>query len=242
MGVRLYESLDSTNSEAQRYLSSSNTNAASWILADKQDSGRGRMGSTWISDEGNLFCSLIYPITWELEILPMLSCLVAVSIHETLIFYIKENKNLKIKWPNDILIDDAKISGALIENIITSTKKYSIIGVGINIVNAPNIDIYKTSFINRYLERKVTRNEVFLKFKEIIEKKLKSFSRDSLSVLKKTMLSNAWSINKNIKYMSGAITGEGVFLNISNDYQIIIRDCNSQLINLSSGEIKIVRD
>ena len=56
------------------------------------------------------------------------------------------------------------------------------------------------------------------------------------------MLSNAWSINKNIKYMSGAITGEGVFLNISNDYQIIIRDCNSQLINLSSGEIKIVRD
>ena len=49
------------------------------------------------------------------------------------------------------------------------------------------------------------------------------------------------SINKNIKYMKCSIV-EGVFLNISNDYQIIIRDCNSQLINLSSGEIKIVRD
>ena len=87
--VRLYKKIDSTNAEAQRYLSSNNTDVASWILADKQDSGRGRMGSTWISDEGNLFCSLMYPITWELEILPMLSCLVAVSIHETLNFYIK---------------------------------------------------------------------------------------------------------------------------------------------------------
>ena len=127
--VQHFKSIDSTNAEAHRYLENKNTQKPLWFLADNQDAGRGRMGSKWISNEGNLFCSLIYPINWDLKLMPMISALVAVVIHETISFFIGNDPKLKIKWPNDILINDAKISGALIENIIGGENKLSLIHI-----------------------------------------------------------------------------------------------------------------
>ena len=137
--VRHYKLIDSTNTEAKRYLSTDYSMVPMWFVADEQNAGKGRMGSSWVSSNGNLFCSLVCPINWNLKLMPMLSALVAVSIHETLKFFLKESNEIKIKWPNDILIDNSKISGALIENIINGENKFSIIGIGININSSPKL-------------------------------------------------------------------------------------------------------
>ena len=117
-----YESIDSTNLEAHRYLEKNNVSSPTWLIAEQQTSGRGRMGSSWVSTKGNLFCTLIYPIMWDLKTLPMLSCLVALAIHETISFYINSTNKIEIKWPNDILVNNAKISGVLIENVLNGKK------------------------------------------------------------------------------------------------------------------------
>ena len=241
LDVQHYTSIDSTNAEAQRYLEKNNPKDLLWFLADEQDAGKGRMGSEWVSNKGNLFCSLIFPINWDLKLLPMLSGLVAVTIHETLSQFIGSSNLLKIKWPNDILINESKISGALIENIINGANKYTIIGIGINVISSPNLDIYKTSHINKHLENHTDVNEVFLKLKNNLENRLLIFSYKSAAIIREEMLKNAWKINEKINYISNSIEDSGIFENISDDYEIIIRT-DTGLTKLNSGELKIIRN
>ena len=235
-----YKLIDSTNSEARRYLEKNNVENATWFIAERQTSGRGRGDSNWVSSKGNLFCTLIHPITWDLEILPMLSCLVAVSIHETICNFVNPLNKIKIKWPNDILVNEEKISGALIENTIGANKKYTIIGIGININSSPILTEYKTSHINKYLKKDVSVNEVFLKLKDILENKLTNYSKTYIEEIRSEMLSKSWKLNEKISYKSNAIDGSGIFQGISDNYEILIKTDTDQ-IKLNSGELKILR-
>ena len=82
------------------------------IIADKQTSGRGRMGRAWLSPQGNLALSLI--LRPDLEYLPSLVMIASLAVLRT----IKNLTNIDavIKWPNDVLINGKKVSGILIEN------------------------------------------------------------------------------------------------------------------------------
>lgn len=239
--VRHYKLIDSTNTEAKRYLSTDYPTVPMWFVADEQNAGKGRMGSSWVSSNGNLFCSLVCPINWNLKLMPMLSALVAVSIHETLKFFLKESNEIKIKWPNDILIDNSKISGALIENIINGENKFSIIGIGININSSPKLEVYDTSHVNMYLDDNIKVNDVFLKLKYILEKKINKFSDKTSDLIRAAMLKNAWKINENINYISNSQEGNGIFKDVSEDYEIILKSDSGQ-VKLNSGELKILRD
>jgi len=106
------------------------------IWALNQTNGRGQKGNKWISESGkNLTFSIIYFPKSEITPLSqfILNQIVSLGIIEFLNFYL-ESKRVKIKWPNDIYVDNKKIAGILIENQIYGNKiKSSIIGIGINI-------------------------------------------------------------------------------------------------------------
>ena len=235
-----YESIDSTNLEAQRYLEKNSVSNPTWLIAEQQTSGRGRMGSSWVSTKGNLFSTLIYPIVWDLKILPMLSCLVALAIHETISFYINSTNKIEIKWPNDILVNNAKISGVLIENVLSGKKKYSIIGIGINVVSSPQLVDYETSYINQYLNDKTDLSKVFLSLKNNLEDKLNNYSEVNIDDIRLKMLSKSWKFNEKIEFISNSLSGSGIFEGISDNYEILIRTDTDQ-IKLNSGELKLIR-
>lgn len=235
-----YESIDSTNLEAHRYLEKNSVSNPIWLIAEQQTSGRGRMGSSWVSAKGNLFSTLIYPIVWDLKILPMLSCLVALAVHETISFYINSTNKIQIKWPNDILINNAKISGVLIENALSGNKKYSIIGIGINVVSSPQLVDYETSYINQYLNDKTDVSKVFLNLKNNLEEKLNNYSEVNIDDIRLEMLSKSWKFNEKIQFISNSLSGSGIFEGISDNYEILIRTDTDQ-IKLNSGELKLTR-
>ena len=130
--------VDSTNTEAQRLLKKKKISSPLWIVAEEQTSGKGRGENKWVSNKGNLFASLIFPISFNLKNLPILSCAVSLATFECLEFFIKDDQFLKIKWPNDILFKDSKLSGILIENSLSADLNYSIIGIGINVYSSPS--------------------------------------------------------------------------------------------------------
>jgi BirA family biotin operon repressor/biotin-[acetyl-CoA-carboxylase] ligase len=119
------------------------------VVAKNQTSGRGQMGTTWVSEEGkNLTFSVLkkfdnFNVTLQFD----LNSCVSLAIYRTL----NELKipDLKIKWPNDILSGNNKICGVLIENILSGTKiQSSIIGIGLNVNqisfnNLPNVSSLK---------------------------------------------------------------------------------------------------
>ena len=123
---------DSTNIQA-RSLAEDGALEGTVIVADQQSAGRGRLGRRWESPSGvNLYCSILLRPRIPVQQAPQLTFLSAVAIVETL----KDVCQLtaQVKWPNDILVNGAKISGLLNEmNAETDQIHFVILGVGVNL-------------------------------------------------------------------------------------------------------------
>ncbi|WP_282086122.1 biotin--[acetyl-CoA-carboxylase] ligase [Aquimarina algiphila] len=104
------------------------------VIARKQLTGKGQMGTTWQSNPGeNLTCSVFMQVK-GIELMDQFHISIAVSlaVYDTLKEFVIPK--LSIKWPNDILSDKQKICGILIENVVKNGSLTGvIIGVGINI-------------------------------------------------------------------------------------------------------------
>lgn len=99
------------------------------IISNKQNQGRGQKDNKWESEIGGLYFSVLLK---PYIVNPLTSLIAGLSVLETLKTF--SNKKFKIKWPNDILIDNKKISGILVESKFQNNKiEYLVIGVGINI-------------------------------------------------------------------------------------------------------------
>jgi len=105
------------------------------VQALEQTKGRGQKGNSWSSEMGeNLLISiLLYPTWIPPHRLFDLSIMTSVSLVNTLNTWL-ENEIVRIKWPNDIVVNGKKICGILIENQIEGHRvKASILGIGINV-------------------------------------------------------------------------------------------------------------
>jgi BirA family biotin operon repressor/biotin-[acetyl-CoA-carboxylase] ligase len=111
------------------------------VTAENQTHGKGQMGSKWDSEIGKnlIFSVLVNKVFNNISEIFDLNVAVAVALISTLEKY--NIPNLSIKWPNDILSDNKKLAGILIENTIKNNREItSIIGVGLN-VNQMNFDL-----------------------------------------------------------------------------------------------------
>ncbi|MEX0744528.1 MAG: biotin--[acetyl-CoA-carboxylase] ligase [Phycisphaeraceae bacterium] len=126
-----HDSLDSTNDEARRLLSRYPGEALR-VTAGRQTAGRGRHGRTWHAPRGGVWLSLAWPTTHEptwYEAAPLVAAWAAWRAVMTCIEKAGGSR-LRIKWPNDLLLDGRKVAGILCEHAFEHTAL--IIGVGIN--------------------------------------------------------------------------------------------------------------
>ena len=238
--VILFKTIDSTNNEAQRIIENRNIDSPIWIISESQKNGRGRSNNLWISKKGNFFGTLITPIEWDLNILPILSCVVALSVHESILNFCTNRENLKIKWPNDILFQDKKISGILIENQISKKEKFSIIGIGVNINSSPTDLNYQTIYLNGIsANKKITSMDFFNVLKEKIHNNINRFDLSSLNYFIKEISLKSWKIEEEIYFIDMGITKKAIFKGLSKNYEIML-DISGEISILSSGEIAII--
>ena len=141
--------IDSTNTEALRRASAGETNI--WICAERQTAGRGRSGRQWISERGNLFASYVFKPGCDPSDLPQLSLLAGLAARDA-VLKLAQGKlaadEPRLKWPNDILLNGAKIAGVLIEcQSVAAADAPSdvVIGTGINLASHPEIVNYPTT-------------------------------------------------------------------------------------------------
>ena len=145
------------------------------VYADIQTKGRGTHGRKWISDKGNLFGSLFFPLKNNYPAFNEFSIINPVILSGVIDNYCKK-KNVSFKWPNDVLVNRKKICGILQELITSNNRKFLIIGMGINIVSHPNINNeYKAT--NIFLETKIQ-----LPIREIMDKIIFSYEKFFLNL------------------------------------------------------------
>jgi BirA family biotin operon repressor/biotin-[acetyl-CoA-carboxylase] ligase len=134
MKIIKLSAIDSTNRFLKQLTQETTLENYTIVVAERQTEGKGQRGASWISesDKGLAFSCLYYPPKGVLADVFVLNCIAALSVVTAL--QTVSSIDFQIKWPNDILAEQKKICGILIENSIRSTTEIqSIIGIGINV-------------------------------------------------------------------------------------------------------------
>lgn len=114
-----------------------------WITARRQTAGRGRRGRAWVSEPGNLYSSLLLVDPQPTEKIGLLPLVVSLALREAIAPHLPDPHRLKLKWPNDLLLGGAKISGILLERSLRADGTAMIvIGCGVNCAHHPEGGLY----------------------------------------------------------------------------------------------------
>ena len=225
--LEYYSRLASTNDEAWELIAENVPNG-SLIITDNQFKGRGRFGNKWISapSMGLTFSLILY----DLKNLHKLPLIIGVSVCEAL----KEfNFKLKLKWPNDIILNDKKIGGILCELKKINNVKTIVVGIGMNINEKADDfpDNLRKKAISLSMVSNITyqRERVLAKILNHFEKNLDLLKEKNLELFKKWE-SFCNHINKEVTFHKNNINVVGRFLKISDkkDVKLSIFSCKDK--------------
>ena len=241
MKIIKLDAIDSTNSYLKKLLNKENLDDLTVVVSKHQTKGRGRNGNLWLNKPSlNLAFSMYKRFSdFEIDKKFMLNVISSISVYETLKKY--NLLDLTIKWPNDIMTVDKKISGILIENNVKGNRiKYSVIGIGINInqrefKNLPNatsifIETGKLNSIEtiaKELQEALEKNFNLFKINE--NELIKNYN----SLLYRKNETSNFSINDMSKF-------QGKIIEVGIDGKITIEVSKTHLSKYSESEIKLI--
>lgn len=210
-----------------------------WITAGRQTSGRGRLGRRWISQPGNLYASVLLLDAAPLARLSTLPFVAALGLHATLSSLSGlASGRVKIKWPNDILIDGAKISGLLMETKNLASGNTAIAcGFGINIIHHPEIALYPTTDL-KTLNIEVTAGALFQSLASSFAAVLEVWNRGKgFAKIREEWLRHAKGLGEPITINLPSERLEGTFIDIDAQGCLVFRVNNGEERIISAGDV-----
>ncbi len=222
----ILEKVDSTNNYAMRMVQTGVGNSGDAVFALEQTKGKGRRNKQW---DGGRKQSILLTMITEMQWLPILnqfrlSVAVALGCFDFVSKYIK--KDVKIKWPNDIFINDTKAGGILIENVIKGNLwQWALIGIGVNV----NQEKFETEGLDAVSLSQISGKEydIIESGKELHEdvlKRITELKSGQYSKMLATYNENLFARNKKVKLKKGNIAFETVIKNISSSGKLITED------------------
>src|SRR2546426_7922118 len=135
--IYYFDTIDSTQSFALRLASKPYENG-SIVIAERQTRGKGRLNRRWISPKGGIWLSILLKPDFEVSYVSLFPIITSLALAKAIEKVLKLKPRLK--WPNDVTLNDKKVAGILIDASIESNKiGYLVIGVGINFRIQPKI-------------------------------------------------------------------------------------------------------
>jgi BirA family transcriptional regulator, biotin operon repressor / biotin---[acetyl-CoA-carboxylase] ligase len=232
-----FETIDSTNSYLKKNYF--NLNHLSWVTTSYQTEGRGRLNKIWYGDENSLLASILIKEELPLHLIQMIPLLAAKSLHQVLSKY---HQSIHIKWPNDLLIDDQKIAGILVESITIGNKfEAFIIGFGVNLNDTffpSEIKDYSTS-LSKKTNRYYDINQMLIELNQQFLIDYELYKKNHIKVIHYVNNHLAYQ-GKVITYKEKNKTFHGVIEYINNDGNLVINR-NNQFHIVSTGEIALLK-
>ena len=204
------------------------------VVADNQSVGRGRGAKSWSSLGGNLFANIVIPISGDISKYSQMSFVMGLVISDIVSNITPDNTKVEVKWPNDVLVNGAKICGVLLEIV---NNKLSI-GVGFNVKSAPVIPDYETCCLSD-LGVNVDKLEILNQLIERFNQWFDAWEKQGFDVILSMWKSRAKGIGSPIKVNLATETITGTFVDVNGDGAIVLEtDAGRKLIN--SGEVVLV--
>jgi len=242
--IHHFDEVQSTNDLAISLVKNRNIFANEIILANQQSKGRGRYNRQWISEIGNLYFSLVLDgkianKNLGLNQISTLSLVANIALNLT-IKTISQAQNIEInianKWPNDLLIENKKVAGILLENIIINNNcEFIILGIGVNINNNPQNTLFQATNLQQL---KITTNA-----KILLENFLDNFSNFfsiwqnfGFKNLRDLWLKDAYNFHKEIVVGDSDSRINGIFEDLDEFGNLILKT-PQKTIKIFAGDI-----
>ena len=139
--IRFVEETGSTNADlASALRSDAKPVEGDWLVTKRQTAGKGRQGREWFDGSGNFMGSCVVSLKVGDPAPASLSFVAAMSVYDAAARALPITDKLKLKWPNDVVLDGGKLSGILLELV----GKSIVVGIGVNLAKAPDLPDRKT--------------------------------------------------------------------------------------------------
>ena len=205
------------------------------LLSINQTCGRGTRKKNWISIPGNLFLSTLIRPNVEIAKLSQISIIFGLSLFQFIKSLGVNKKTIRIKWPNDILIESKKVSGILVERF----EDFCVIGVGLNINSHPsenNTSIQSTSLSNYINTSELKLSKLSSQLLDYFYKNYNIWLSNFLNPFLDQINSNLAFLNNKINFIHGKIIKSGKITGINSDGNLQILLNNNHYLYLTSSE------
>lgn len=240
-----YDQVDSTNIIAKKFAREGKGEGLI-VVAEQQVKGKGRMGREWISPYGK---GIWFSVILRPEIPPAraseITFVIAVGIMEGIKRY--TGRDVKIKWPNDILLENKKIVGILTEISAEIERiNYIIAGIGINanqdIEDFPEELRQKASSLKMIINNEVDRNKLLRFIIEDLEKIYYTYKEDGFGKILNIWKENNVTLNKRVKAITFDSEIVGMAERVDEEGYLIIKDDHGKEHRIIAGDVSLRKE
>jgi BirA family transcriptional regulator, biotin operon repressor / biotin---[acetyl-CoA-carboxylase] ligase len=233
-----FDCLGSTNEEAKRLARDEGAAHGTLVWALRQEAGRGRRGRPWSSPEGNVYASLILRPECATATAAQLSFAAAGALADALQPLLPEAVCC-CKWPNDVLIDDRKVAGILLESETDGSGglEWLVLGIGINVLHYPSDAEFPATSLRNEGGRLDQPGPVLVRFIQAFSTWYDVWRKDGFDPIREGWLQTARGIGGPITVRLEKQTLAGTFADLDSDGALLLDLPSGERRRITAGDV-----
>jgi BirA family transcriptional regulator, biotin operon repressor / biotin---[acetyl-CoA-carboxylase] ligase len=235
--LKEFDTIDSTNDEARR-LAASGERGPVWIVADRQTAARGRRGRPWQSPPGNLSTTLFLRPTKPTAECAQLSFVAALAVADFVSAFARE-ADIRVKWPNDVLANDRKIAGILLESAGATSERmeWLAVGIGLNLAHFPGDTEFPATSLASLGSDVPTARDALLRLAADWARWYEVWMAAGFADIRDAWLARAAKLGGRIRARLQTEETSGVFEGIDETGALILREGQGRTRAIAAGEV-----
>jgi BirA family biotin operon repressor/biotin-[acetyl-CoA-carboxylase] ligase len=252
-GYRLdaHETVGSTNALAIEHARAGDPGKL-WVVASRQESGRGRRGRAWATPQGNLAATLLLIVGRDLRVAATLGFVAGLALSDALDAVAPgagiavgpdggqstQGGRFELKWPNDVLAGGAKLAGILLESTMISDERAAIaVGIGVNVAAYPEGLPYPATSLMA-LGARADAATLFLALSDAWSVAMRDWDEGrGLARIRKRWLARAAGLGSEVAVRADDRIVRGVFETIDEECRFVIREEDGGRIAIAAGDV-----
>lgn len=206
------------------------------VTGVRQLSGRGRRGRNWVSPAGNVYASFALTPEAPLSRYPELSFVAALAVSDAALGFVHEAVRVRCKWPNDVLIDGAKVSGILLETAQADRHTAVIVGIGVNVASRPADTPYAATAVTEHAPD-ATSEQVFAALAEALAARIGRWEREGFAAIRQAWLERADGLGEPVVARLSDREVHGRFVDLAPDGALMLENDLGDMVRIAAGDV-----
>lgn len=236
MTIRTIAQTGSTNADVAA-LARTGLAEGVWLRAERQSAGRGRLNRDWTSPAGNFHGSTLVRLRPSDPAPATLALVAAVATNEAVAAYLP-GRAVRLKWPNDLMLDGAKLAGILLERAEDAV----VVGIGVNLAHHPDLPDRATTSLAAHAV--ITPPEAFAEtLAEAFARWLGRWRGEGLGVVRAAWIASAHPVGTALRVnLPHGTATDGLFAGLDGDGALMLRLADGAVQLVHAGDVFLLED